>query len=98
MLAMSTIATLAEAKAAYLANADYADGSGDLTKAAAFRTACRSLLVLLPQTSASDRHSVTMSVAAIERELNLVQGWIQEHGGAIAAGRVVFGDTGDFRL
>lgn len=73
---MAAYTTLAEAQAAYLANADYADGAGDATKAATFRTACRSLLVLMPQTTGQGGSTLTMSMPQIAAELKTVDAWV----------------------
>jgi len=95
---MSTFSNLAEAHAAFLANADYADGSGDLTKAQAFRSACRSLLVLMPQSASKGQSSTSMSVTSIKAELDRVEAWVGDHGGQTAGGsRVVYGNMRDFR-
>jgi len=95
---MATYSTLAEAKAGYLANSDYDAGSGDATKAGAFRTACRALLVLLPSTAASDRQSVSLDVGRVAAELDKVDAWIRDTGASAApGGRVIYSDTRDFR-
>lgn len=90
--------TLNEARAAYLANADYADGAGDTTKAATFRTACRSLLVLLPQSVSSNATSMSFTVEKISAELDRVDRWIAGRsttGGS--APRTVYANIQEFR-
>lgn len=76
---MSTYTTLDTARTAYLANADYADGAGDVTKAQDFRSACRSLLVLLPssaQSSGAGATSTSWSLDKIAAELKTVEAWL----------------------
>lgn len=95
---MATYSTLATAKAAYLANTDYADGAGDAAKARAFRSACRALLVLLPAQAAHGGSSTTMSVQSVEAELARAERWIAAHDAdAASAGRVIYADVGSFR-
>lgn len=73
---MATYDSLTAARAAYLANTDYSDGLGDLTKAQAFRSACRALLALMPQQTSEDQQSISMSVSSIRLELTAVDTWI----------------------
>ena len=77
---MATYTTLATAKAAYLANSDYSDGAGDPAKAQAFRSACRALLILLPQSATTPGGaSSSMSISSIEREIVKVEAWLEAY-------------------
>ena len=95
---MSTYSTLSEARTAYLANADYADGNGDTAKGRAFRAACRSLLVLLPEQASRGSTSTRMSIETIRKELDRVEAWLGIHDtNQASAGRVVYGNVNAFR-
>ncbi len=90
---MASYSTLADAKAAYLANADYADGGGDLAKAQAFRTACRALLLLLPQQTQQGTQMAMMNLLNLKAELDRAEVWIA----ARTQGRIVYADVRTFR-
>jgi hypothetical protein len=72
-------ATLTQATDAYLDNADY-DTNGSVSEAKAFRTACRQLLVLLPQQqmrgAGGNRQEVQFRMEAIEEALQGVEAWL----------------------
>ncbi len=85
---------LAAAQAAYDANADYEE-IGSTTKAAAFITACRLLLRMLPKSarhgSSGAGEQVDIELTVIQAELKQAQTWYAAHvvGGA-GAGSVTF--------
>jgi len=90
---MTTYANLADAQAAYLANADYADGSGDTTKAQAFRSATRALLLLLPAGISQSGASRSHNTANLNNQLAMVESWIASN----VKARVLYADVQDFR-
>ena len=92
---VSTYTTLTTAKTAYLENADYADGLGDLTKAYDFRSAVRALILLLPQQATVGGNSTTMSIASLRQELERVDRWIREK--KQTGAKVTYGDVRYFR-
>ena len=71
--------TLTEALENRLDNADY-DDSGSVSKAKAFRTACRQLLTLLPVASmrgaGSNQQTVNFRVEEIRKDIESVESWI----------------------
>ena len=73
------MATLATAQAAYLDNADY-DEDASVSKAKAFRTACRQLIVLLPSTTmrgaGSNQQSIGFRTDEIRKQLEAVESWL----------------------
>lgn len=75
MTTLTSASTFAEVEAEYLDNADYAE-AGSRTKALAFATACRYLLLLLPKRTekggpggAATEYDPTV----LERQLNTAQ-------------------------
>lgn len=90
---MATFTTLAAAKTAYLANADYADFT-DTTKAKAFVSACRALMLLLPSKSMEFQRSAEFSLSNLKTELEKAEAFIvaKDPGGS-----VTYADTRDFR-
>lgn len=76
-------------KAAYIANCDYDDGAGDVTKARAFKNACRKLLMMQPQlamhTAAGGQHQVMIDTKVIPDELERVQDWLSIFDTALTA-------------
>lgn len=71
------MADLATVKQAYLDNASYAE-ENSVAKARAFETACRQLLLLLPQSATQmGAGTVQFSVASIQAELDHVRQWRQ---------------------
>lgn len=62
--------------AAYEDNADYSETS-DVAKAALFETACRRLLVKLPQrTRSGGGEEVELSISDVRAELDAVRRWL----------------------
>lgn len=76
---MATYSTLPDARAAYLANADYAE-VGSAVKARAFIVACRALLILQPMRSMATSHQVEFNPSLIERELKEAKTWLALNG------------------
>jgi len=77
---MATYSTLAAAQAAYLVNADYAE-TASASKAAAFASACRALLLLLPSAATQGDRSTTFNMQAIREEMLAARQFIQEADG-----------------
>lgn len=74
---MAGVATII---AAYEANADYSE-TGDVAKARLFETACRRLLVKLPQRIRSGGGEETeMSMSDVRAELDAVRRWLEVRG------------------
>jgi len=93
---MATYLTQDAARADYLANADYADGAGDAAKAATFRSACRALIVLLPQSAGQGGATLTMSVAQLAAELKTAESFLAARATG-SAPRVLHADVSEFR-
>lgn len=77
------MATLSEVQDAYDANADY-DEDNSLSKAKAFRTACRRLLAKLPSSSlrgymGGSQQSLQFRLDEIRRALKDSEAWIAMH-------------------
>lgn len=94
---MATYSTLTEARAAYLANADYADNGGDATKAAAFIVACRSMIALLPTDSRSGSVGAAFDVRLIRDELRQAEAVLASISTASGYGAVRGLDLSEFR-
>jgi len=76
MSSLTSASSLTEIKAAYLDNASYQEDA-DLAKARAFITACRMLLLKLPQhASQGDGVEVTLDVRMLQNEMNAAKRWI----------------------
>ena len=71
----STTTTYSEAMAAYIDNADYEEDES-VSKAKAFITACRQLLVLLPQKSALDGTNIEHDLKNIADEMQNARNWL----------------------
>jgi hypothetical protein len=85
-------ATYDAALAAYLANADYAETS-DSTKAAAFATACRQLLVIMPKRSAHGgrgAEETELSPELVQGELRRAERWSAQNTRSAGGGRRYF--------
>lgn len=88
-------ATLAEARAAYLDNADY-ETALDAAKARRFLTACRQLLILLPSASAQGQAgSAEFDILRIREEMDDARRWLLDQS-ATDAGAVGY-DLTEFR-
>ena len=78
MSTLDSTSTLAEIIAAYADNAGYAE-DGSTSKAAAFCTACRLLLLKLPKHSSSGTasgHEVDFDLVQIRGELDTAAQWL----------------------
>jgi hypothetical protein len=87
------IATLAEAKTQYLANASY-DADGSRPKAFLFIEACRALLMLRP--SATNRGEFGIDFESLNEERKLAQQWLAANPGTARA-TARFADFDNFR-
>lgn len=76
---MATYTTFATAEAAYLANSDWDDGAGSVSKAQAFRSACRALLVLKPSEVDTGQKSHAFDMRLVSAQLDAVQAWLAEN-------------------
>lgn len=74
-------------KTAYIDNVDYDDGSGNVTKARAFKNACRKLLMIQPQMAMHHAmggpHQVMLDTKLIPQQLEQVTAWLQVNDSAI---------------
>lgn len=68
MATLSSSSTIDEIKASYADNASYEE-DGSVTKAKAFITACRILLLRIPRLSAQDRAQIQMAPELIQQEM-----------------------------
>lgn len=96
MSTLSSASTLDEIKAAYADNASYQEDS-DVGKCRAFITACRLLLLKLPQSTRKGDSELTLSISAIQSELKLAKQWLSTSNAAAAGGGVRYSDFSDFR-
>ena len=82
MSALSSTSTLAEVKAAYFDNASYEEDAS-ATKAAAFITACRFLLLKLPKRARhADRNEIELEPGQIRNELLAAKAWLAGQAGS----------------
>ena len=84
-----------DAKAAYLDNADYEE-TGSVTKARAFVTACRHLLLLRPKSAGHGNARFDLAPELIERQMMQAQAWINANNTS-GSGAVTHVDFSDFR-
>lgn len=92
--------TLATAKAAYLDNADWKDGGGDITKARAFRTACTQLIVFMPTQGQQGSISLGFSIRSIMDSKKAVDAWLssqEDEIGTTLSGRQTYTDYSTYR-
>lgn len=91
-------ATLADAQAAYLDNADYLT-TGSAAKAAAFVTAANQLLVLLPSvTKHGGAGELQWSLEGVQAALLRAEQWLRSNvAGSGAAGCVRYASFENFR-
>lgn len=95
MSTLSSTSTLTEVKAAYFDNASYAEDSSP-TKAAAFITACRFLLIYLPKRARQgQRHEIEIDVDQVRQELLAAKQWLAAN--AADSGAVRHADFTGFR-
>jgi hypothetical protein len=74
----------------YIANADYADGAGDIAKARDFRTAIRALMVLQPTEISREGHSRKIAVEQLPKQLEEVTEWLQAREAASGTNQALF--------
>lgn len=99
MSTLSSTSTLAQIKAAYADNASYEEDD-DATKAQAFITACRMLMMNLPKRTVHGGRGeeVELPIELIEKQLTAARSWRGSHGGLAAGGAgVKHADFRDFR-
>lgn len=94
MATLTSASTLAEIKAAYIDNASYAE-DGDTTKARAFVTACRILLLKLPKRASFGRglSDQELDLGVLRDELRTAQRYLAGRGSAA----IRHADLRDFR-
>ena len=95
MSSLSSSSTLAQIKAAYADNASYEE-DGSVSKARAFVTACRLLILRLPALAEQVGHSkIENDVAQFRKELEAAQGYIATT--SENQGQVIHADLGGYR-
>ena len=94
-MALSGTSTLAEIQTAYLENADYQE-SGDVTKAKTFVTACRMLLVKMPEEADHSGERLQFDMELIRDEMKAAQSWLQAKD--TSKRRAKFHDFSDYRV
>ncbi|QDU82669.1 hypothetical protein Pla110_44300 [Polystyrenella longa] len=97
MSTLTSASTYAEVIAAYKDNASYAEDNS-VTKARAFITACRFLLLMMPGRSAKGRQQeieFTQNLQAIKAEQKQASNWMQAR--ASANSQYHYADLSDFR-
>lgn len=75
MSTLSSTSTLAQIEAAYVDNASYAEDAS-VTKAKAFITACRILLLKLPKEAGTRDSRTAFNSDLIQREMETAQEWV----------------------
>ena len=99
MSSLTSSSTLAQVKAAYIDNASYAEDVS-VTKAKAFVTACRILLLKLPAEAGTRESHVRLNPELIQKEMAEARTWIAANDTAStgsAGPRVTFGGFERFR-
>ena len=98
MSSLSSSSTLAQVKAAYADNASY-DEDGSVSKAKAFVTACRILLLKMPSVAEQLGHArVEQEMSEIRRQLEAAQSYVATAAAdAGGDGQVIHSDFGEFR-
>ena len=76
MSSLSSSSTLTEIQNAYVDNASYAE-DGSVSKAKAFITACRILLLKLPAEAGTRESHVRLSPDLISKEMAEARAWLQ---------------------
>ena len=97
MSTLSSLSTLAEIKAAYADNAGYREDDSP-TKAAAFVTACRILLLRIPAMvthGGKGMESTEFRSEVLQAELREAQRWVSQRNAATSSVR--FADLTNFR-
>lgn len=96
MSTLSSASTLDQIKAAYLDNASYQEDQ-DVGKCRAFVTACRMLLLKLPQSSRKGDSELTLSIGSIQSELKLAKQWLATANVSAAGGGIRYSDFSNLR-
>jgi hypothetical protein len=95
MSSLSSSSTLAQIKAAYADNASYEEDDS-VSKARAFVTACRLLMLRLPSMAEQVGHSkIEQDVSQLRKELEAAQSYIAT--ASEAQSQVIHADFGGFR-
>ena len=90
MSTLDSSSTLAEIKAAYADNASYQEDAS-VSKARAFATACRLLLMKLPKRMAQGAgEEIELDLGLIRQELNTATGWLSANSTSGAIKHVSF--------
>lgn len=89
-MAIDGSSTFEEVRQAYFDNLGYDDGAGSVEMARTFRSACRALLVFLPEETSkgSTRARMGMNVQQIAAALTAVTGWLSANDTAYRTRRV----------
>lgn len=82
---LDSTSTLDEIEAAYADNASYQE-TGDVTKAKAFVTACRLLLLKLPKLISQGGNQIALSPDLIRKEMTQAQLFVSANGGSSSGG------------
>lgn len=96
MSSLDSTSTLAEIRAAYLDNGSYYEDA-DRTKARAFVTACRLLLLKLPKRSELSDSELELEPRIIQEEMQAAQQWLASHPDELVGGGLVFASFESFR-
>jgi|SRR6185437_3017856 len=96
-MTISSSSTLADCQAAYLDNCGYRE-QRSLTMARAFCSACRAILLLMPQSAAQGGdQTISFNIPAIRAQLDDAQGWIAMNSAGNGSERVVGTVSPNFR-
>jgi len=75
MSSLTSASTLSQVEAAYIDNASYAE-DGSVSKAKAFITACRILLLKIPKESSTPQSRGVFNTDLIQKEMEIAQAWV----------------------
>lgn len=97
-MAIDAATSLQEATREYLTNAGYREAAS-VPQALAFATACRALIILLPQSSMAGGKRADFSIPDLRQELDRAERWASEQRAAQrnGAGSVRHFDFSDLR-
>lgn len=97
MSTLSSASSVTQIKAAYADNASYAEDNS-ASKAAAFITACRLLILKLPSRAKQGAgFEVELDLTLIRSEMAEAKRWLDIHGTSSASGGVRHADFATFR-
>ena len=85
MSTLTSSSTLAQIVAAYVDNASYEEDAST-TKAAAFISACRIILIKRPKKAAVGGEEIELDLELIARELDSARRWLATNGSVAAGG------------